>query len=257
MDFELVQKHLEHNDIKVQALKFIPKVSHQDMRGTVAIFTHGYTSHKGDLVNWAYHLLQLNIPSLIFDLPGHYLGSFNEVDNLEKFNLGVPALFEKALLQLDEYNPVNIILGGHSMGAHYSLLALNQESFHEANTFNICVGLGHKDQDKPTFLESSLYKETLDLRKKLVSKVLFPEYIIPLLKESNEKLQFKNKKIHLISGKNDVIANEKSLEKFKERLWLQGNYVTTETPGNLPHHQPELAAAFIRNHVRKNVLKIS
>ncbi|MDC1175705.1 alpha/beta fold hydrolase, partial [Bacteriovoracaceae bacterium] len=87
----------------------------------VAIFTHGFTSHKGSILNWAIRLAEEGMACFLFDLPGHYLGNFSEVDSFEDFKVEVPKLFFKSYelvcdhYQLDDGH--KLIFGGHSLGA--------------------------------------------------------------------------------------------------------------------------------------------
>ena len=69
---------------KSNALLFLPDPSRPIKEG-LAVFCHGYTAHKGDLLTWASRLSEEGLTTLIFDIPGHYLGSYNEVESFEEF----------------------------------------------------------------------------------------------------------------------------------------------------------------------------
>ncbi|MBL7665247.1 MAG: alpha/beta hydrolase, partial [Bacteriovoracaceae bacterium] len=67
---------LKLKNFTVQALSFYyPKAEAQNNKPFRAIFTHGYTASKSDQLTWATRLAEAGIPTIIFDLPGHYLSS--------------------------------------------------------------------------------------------------------------------------------------------------------------------------------------
>ena len=70
---------------QVNALAFIPSPDKTPIKSEWALFSHGYTSHKGDCLNWATRLVEAGVPCMIFDQPGHYLGSFHEIASFEDF----------------------------------------------------------------------------------------------------------------------------------------------------------------------------
>ena len=91
---------IRYRSWSVQAFLFLPKALKET--NTLAIFTHGYTSHKGSLISWGDKLAKASIPTLIFDLPGHYLGSFNEVDDFDEFRMHSHELFHIAYLEFSK-----------------------------------------------------------------------------------------------------------------------------------------------------------
>ena len=105
-------KTLTNEHFRFNAATFVPdsKVS------TVAIFTHGYTASKTDTLSWAQRLSDVGMACIIFDLPGHYLGSINEVESFEIFTEYAHHCFETAYndlcseLNMDSFE--HIIIGG-------------------------------------------------------------------------------------------------------------------------------------------------
>src|SRR5687767_14992756 len=90
---------LRQGSLQSNALLFWPE-SPTPPTSHCALISHGYTSHKDSLLNWASRLAEERIPTVLFDLPGHYLGSFNEVERFEDFAGGAHLLFERAFEQL-------------------------------------------------------------------------------------------------------------------------------------------------------------
>ena len=90
---------LETKNLKTNALLFNPA---HPVTTTCSIFTHGYTSHKGSILTWAQKMMDLSIPCVIFDLPGHFLGSFQNVSSLDHFQSEAPLLFQEAYSKITQ-----------------------------------------------------------------------------------------------------------------------------------------------------------
>ena len=248
---------------QVNALAFIPSTQNTDFKSEWAIFTHGYTSHKGDCLNWATRLVEVGVPCLIFDQPGHYLGSFNEVSSLEEFKLHAHELFSEAYGRLQAlleqhvgFNqfPANtsIILGGHSLGAYTSIKALDLNCFKNLNRVAIGVGIGIGQRQATHLFETAFYEKTLSIRRQLVSPHLDSKEIFAWIKASKENISISGERIHLITGEDDIVVGAGGLEAFIDVLEKNSNQVTWERPKRLPHHEPATATphiyAFLKNH---------
>lgn len=258
-----VQKHLlRQGPFTVGALSFLPPQGAL-IRPSMAIFTHGYTSHKGSILTWPIRLAQEGIPSLIFDLPGHYLGSFNEVENLADFKrlayqLFVPAFYaiKKNFCQifpehqLDLNRPdFSLILGGHSLGALLALKALALPELQAYKKIAIAVGFGiSKVHHGNHIFETPFYKSTLHVRSQLVSPALIPAEIFSWVREEKENIgkNIPPSRIHMIVGQDDIIVHAEGAEHVRDLLLTHGHNVSLERPSRLPHHLPEEAASYIK-----------
>lgn len=244
----------------VNALAFIPK---KEIRNEWAIFTHGYTSHKGDCLNWATRMSEAGVPCIIFDQPGHYLGSFNEVGSLADFKAHLHELFASAYkgltrlmethLRLGNYPECrSIILGGHSLGAYSSIRALELVEFSQLNRIAVGIGIGISQHQSTHLFETSFYEKTLSIRRQLVSPALDTKAVFAWLKEEKEKMTVSNQRIHLITGEDDLVVGRGGMQAFIQVLEENSNVVTSEEPKRLPHHEPGGAAphlyAFLKNH---------
>ena len=87
MSVKILRTTLHVSSFEVQAFAFIPDV--ESLKEQWACFTHGYTSQKSDCLPWATRTAEGGIPTIIFDQPGHYLGSFNDVESFEDFKNNV------------------------------------------------------------------------------------------------------------------------------------------------------------------------
>jgi len=237
---------LKTENQNVNALFFIPK---EVRSNKCCIFTHGYTSHKGSILTWPQKMMDLNVPTIIFDLPGHFLGSFNECTSFEVFKKETPSLFDHAYRKINELFPESSlpITGGHSLGALLSLIHSSTKT-----TFNhqICVGLGSLDSDKPHLFQTPFFRETMILRSELVSPELHPDIVIPWIAEMKRTTSVEKKSIHLLAGKDDiVIGGEEGVEKIATHLEKR-NSVHRHLPSKLPHHLPENAGIFIKKIVK-------
>ena len=249
---EIKKMTLDFCGEKTHALAFLPK-GHVTSQ-TAGIFCHGYTSHKASLLNWASRMMEENVPCVIFDLPGHYLGNFSEVRNFEDFTSYAHKLFFKShqkLLNLLGHKPKKIILGGHSLGGLLALKASKLQEFEAFEKIIFGVGLGTPPKDVTHVFESPFYKSTLKLRSSLVSAELSPEKVFPWIKEEKIHLKLSGKKIFLLSGLDDLVVGNDGMERFS-KIFEDENQVDIQKVKRLPHHQPELAAAHIKKYLKDN-----
>jgi pimeloyl-ACP methyl ester carboxylesterase len=248
---------------QVNALAFIPSPDKTPIKSEWALFSHGYTSHKGDCLNWATRLVEAGVPCMIFDQPGHYLGSFHEIASFEDFKEHAHELFAEGLVRLQGLLeqqlgfgqfPANtgVILGGHSLGAYTSIKALELPAFAQLNRVAVAVGIGIGQRQATHLFETAFYEKTLSIRRQLVSPQLDSKEVFAWLKDAKENMVLSNQRIHMITGEDDIVVGNLGMEVFQEVLEKQGNVVTTEKPKRLPHHEPALATAhiysFLKNH---------
>jgi len=252
---------LSNNWFQVNALVFLPGED-KEMKDVWAIFTHGFTSHKGDCLNWASRLVESGVPCVIFDQPGHYLGSFHEVKSLDDFKNHSHKLFYEAYLRLKDFlsmhrshelkNPKQLVLGGHSLGAYSAFRALELEEFRDISKIGVGVGIGIGQRQATHIFETAFYEKTLSIRRQLVSPALDSKEIFSWLKNEKEKMTLSHQRLHLITGEDDVVVGAGGMEAFIKVLEEHQNIVTFEKPKRLPHHEPGLATAhlysFLKNH---------
>lgn len=264
MTVKLIKTQLNYFDQKINALAFLPDPSVEIKKG-MAVFTHGYTSHKASILNWPTRLVEEGMPALIFDLPGHYLGGFSEVESFESFKTETPRLFIQGLevlkklfvenFPLNEHfldDPeMNYIFGGHSLGAMMSLYAIDLEEAKAINARSICVGLGLPPEGVTHIFDTPFYKSTLVIRGQLVSPNLDPKEVFPWIKEAKEKMTISGHKVHFITGKDDLVVGDDGTERMAKILSDHGNEVSVEKPTKLPHHQPEMAAGHVKKYLKK------
>lgn len=256
MPGQILKHILRHQKFEVQAFVFLPdsKVFPENKWKQWALFTHGYTSHKAVLVNWASKMIEIGTPCVIFDLPGHYLGSYSEIKSFEDFTRYSHELFIEAYNTLKnqlQNLPQKLILGGHSLGAFFSLKALELPIFSSMETQVIAVGFGSPPDHLSHVFDTPLFQKTLELRSQLVSSHIPTNKIFPWLKEQKNNLNLANKNIHLICGKDDIVVGQKGLEGLTQKLDELGNMVTIDQPTKLPHHLPENAAPYIAHFVKR------
>lgn len=231
---------------------------------TMAVFSHGYTADKSSILNWAVRLCEVGVPVALFDLPGHYLGNFSEVESFLDFTEHGHELFANAFFRLkeiyqDEF-PLNdhlleadqlkLVLGGHSLGSLLSLKALNDERLKDYQKLSVAVGLGMAPKDIVHLFDTPFYKSTLKLREQLVSPALKPDNIFPWIKKEKEEIILNSKRIHLITGADDLVVGSDGMERFRDYLVSLGNDVSFEKPTKLPHHEPELAASHVKKFLK-------
>jgi len=246
---------LNHPQFSTQALCFLP--DNLNDQGLWALFTHGYTSHKGDVLNWAARLAEAQIPSLIFDLPGHYLGSFEEVTSFDHFKNHAHELFTFGFEKLDYFIEQKLgkhlcktlVLGGHSLGALLSLKAL--PLFPVQNKIAIGVGIGQPAHVQTHLFDTIFYQKTLNIRRQLVSPALDSDIMFPWIREERSKVLVKNERIHLITGIDDVVVGSGGMKLYADWLENQGSKVTSHEPSKLSHHEPGLAAGHLFSFLKK------
>jgi Serine aminopeptidase, S33 len=238
---------------KVHALVFLPSPGNEKKEW--AIFTHGYTSHKGDCLNWATRLVENGVPTIIFDQPGHYLGSFFEISSWEDFKDHVHELFAEAFKKLQELTgttPVSLIFGGHSLGAFTAIKAMELPLFQTINRVGVAVGFGIGQRQATHLFETAFYEKTLSVRRQLVSPHLDSKIVFGWLKEAKEHFAVAGQRIHLITGEDDIVVGKGGLEAIQEILEANNNVVTVDRPTKLPHHEPGMATphmyAFLKDH---------
>lgn len=251
MALKLIKKTLNINPFKFNLIHFIP----DQKPHSYAIFTHGYTASKGDCLPWANRLSDNGFACSIFDLPGHHLGSYNSVSSFEDFTGNTHTLFAHVLSDLKEHTETTtdrLILGGHSLGALLSLKALNLPDLQNYDLYAIAVGLGQNLNVSTHLFNTSFYEKTLNLRNQLVDECLHHEKMFPWIKQEKENLELKDKKIHLITGQDDVVVGKDGMKTFGERL-AKTNTVTMNEPVKLPHHEPTLASPHIYSFIKKEL----
>ncbi len=250
-NFIVAPIQLASGPFKVNALHFIPEKSDSKFK---AIFTHGYTASKSSILTWGSRFAGSNFETIIFDLPGHYLGSFNEVDSLDDFINHAPNLFQSAFEAMGSRTTNTLILGGHSLGALLSLKTL-ETNFKTISTINLCVGLGQGPQDSVHAFDSDFYKKTFAFREQLVSKPIRGDHILPWIRGQKQDFEIAGRRIHLITGKDDVVVAPDGSERLMEVLKSKGNEVSLARPNRMSHHQPDLAGPHLMAFIRENCLK--
>ncbi len=263
MSITIEKTYLELGNWKVGAMIFLPAAD-QPIAKSIGLFTHGYTSHKGSLLTWPTRLAEEGMTSVIFDLPGHYLGTFSEVDNFQSFKNDSYRLFESAWdfakNKFCEHYPLyenylteedfNLVLGGHSLGALLAIKGLELDIFNDYKRTAICVGLGLPEENKTHLFQTPFYKSTLVIREQLVSPEISPDKVFPWIKEEKKNCSVSGQKIHMICGKDDLVVGEGGVQRLVEVLEKHGNTVTVDEPSKLAHHTPEAAAGFIKKHLK-------
>lgn len=252
MDTKINFKTLSNSYFNFNAISFIPKAAHDSK--VIAIFSHGYTACKNDNFSWAQRLSESGIPCIIFDLPGHFLGGSHEVNSFEEFRDYAHTCFLTAKDELCNaigFSPTKVVIGGHSLGALLCLKALELSEFHDA--IAIGVGLGVSQHKETHLFESSFYQKTLDIRRQLVSSEIDSDLIFPWIKDEKISFDLKDKRIHLITGADDVVVGQGGMEAMVFMLENLGNYVTSSEPKKLPHHDPALASSHIFHFLKKEL----
>jgi hypothetical protein len=262
MSIKIIKTKISYLEQLVNALIFLPSPKKAPSK-TIGIFTHGYTSHKASILSWCTRMAEEGVSSILFDQPGHYLGSYNEVSSFEEYKLEVPKLFntakdhlletieteDQALYELFSNDDYKLVLGGHSLGALMSLISLENDEFDKYDLRCICVGLGMPPEGVTHIFDTPFYKSTLDVRRQLVSSAISPEVIFPWIKERKENLSLNNRRIHFITGADDVVVGKEGSEIMVDHLSAT-NTVTLDRPNKIPHHMPELAAPHIKKFLK-------
>jgi predicted esterase len=255
MSLEIIKRTIENEYFSFNAMAFVP-TEHAETRAEWALFTHGYTASKSDCLNWAQRLSEVNIPSVIFDLPGHHLGSFNSVESFEDFTEHSHECFNDAFEFLKEILGTEcktVILGGHSLGAMLSIKALKNTPFSELNRLAVAIGIGIGQHKTVHLFESSFYQKTLQVRRQLVDPHLDSDVMFPWIKQEKLDTDIAGERIHLITGEDDVVVGEGGMEAFRFNLESLGNNVTFNEPRKLAHHEPSKAATHIYNFLKKEL----
>jgi hypothetical protein len=265
MSVSLKKEILNCRGWKTNAILFLPDPS-REIKGSLGVFAHGYTAHKGDLLTWASRLSEEGMANIIFDIPGHYMGSYNDVDSFDDFKMYSPELFEEAFkLLITEFKAtyplyehylsfdgLQVVLGGHSLGGLLSLKASKLDLFKKySKKVLIGVGLGMGIEKGEHVFQSSFFKSTINLRGQLVSPELSPDNMFPWIKEEKEVLELEGQDICLLVGDDDIVVPKDGAERMKSKLEKQGNRVDVMRPKKLSHHQPELAASYIKKILKE------
>ena len=260
MSVKIVKKTLNNSHFKFCAMAILPSPDEsENYKGQWGVFTHGYTASKRDCLPWAQRFAETGAPAVFFDLPGHYLGSFHEVESFEEFKEHAHECFIDAYEFLKEALEDNgysiectdLILGGHSLGAMLSLKALELLEFSEFKKLAICIGLGIGQHKETHLFESSFYQKTLDVRRQLVSPAIDSDVVFPWIKNEKLSVTLTDERVHLICGQDDVVVGPGGMEALEFNLKSLGNNVTSQEPKKLPHHEPTMAATHINSFMRK------
>lgn len=241
------------------ALVFLPSLAADapSIKCEWCVFSHGYTASKTDCLSWATRVCEAGSPAIIFDQPGHYLGGFHEVESFETFKLHAHESFLCAFEKLEElmqdYAPTScetIVLGGHSLSALLSLKALNLAQLNHKKLISIAVGIGIGQHKTVHLFESSFYQKTLNVRRQLVSPALDSDLVFPWIRDEKLNLNLNGKRIHMITGLDDLVVGEGGMEAMRFVL-AEKNEVTIHEPRKLPHHEPSQAATHIYSFLKK------
>lgn len=258
MSVQLVKQTLVTPYFKFNAIAFIPSIEQDapQIKSQWALCTHGYTSCKMDNIPWAQRLVNAGVPTVIFDLPGHYLGSFEEVKSMEDFKEHAPECFITAYEFLancmtDIGKCTDVIFLGHSLGALLCIKALTLKYFENIQRLVIGVGFGIGQHKTAHLFETSFYEKTLNIRKQLVSPAITAEVMFPWIRDEKLDLGVSHQTIHLITGEDDVVVGAGGMEALAFELKQLENEVTTYEPKKLPHHEPGLAASHIFHFLKK------
>lgn len=262
---KILKNTLPYQDQQTNVMYFIPDLDGEEVKPTFVVMTHGYTSDKSSIINWAIRLAEVGVSCALFDIPGHYQGNYSEVKDFTYFKAHAHELFLEAFKGLTEafkeefplnehfLEPSNmkLALAGHSLGSMLSLKALKMKEFEAYEKRAIGVGLGMAPKDVVHLFDTPFYKSTLRVREQLVSPELKPDNVFPWIRDEKNTLQITNQDIHLISGVDDLVVGDDGMERFMEYLTGLGNRVTMEKPTKLPHHEPQMAAAHVKKYLKK------
>ena len=252
MGLKIFKRTITNKNFTFNAMVFIPN-SDGSTYTNWALFTHGYTASKSDCINWAQRIAEVNIPTVIFDLPGHHLGSYNSVPSFDVFKKHSHECFVDAFILLQEYvsnSCAHLTLGGHSLGALLAIKALEIPAFNSIRRLAIAVGIGIGQHQTIHLFESSFYQKTLSVRRQLVDENLDSDKVFPWIKEEKQNISLRGQRVHLITGLDDVVVGEGGTQNLMDHLLQYDNHVTLQTPRKLPHHEPSKAATYIYNFLK-------
>jgi hypothetical protein len=255
MSVKLIKKTLTNEHFTFNSMLFLPSQK-SEIRTEWALLTHGYTASKSDCLNWAQRLSEAGIPTIIFDLPGHHLGSYNEVKSFEEFRDHVLSCFETCFELLQNHissKCSHLIFGGHSLGALLAIKALKLSTIKPNKKLAIGVGIGIGQHKTAHLFETSFYEKTLNIRRQLVDENIDSDLVFPWIKQEKLDLDIENERIHLITGLDDVVVGKGGLEVLKSKLEAKNNNVTFMEPRKLPHHEPAIAATHIYNFLKSEL----
>lgn len=254
MSVKIIKKTLITEHFSFNAFTFLSEKI--DEHKPIAVLTHGYTASKSDLISWATRLSDSGISTIIFDLPGHHLGSLNEVASFDIFTKQAVYCFQDAYEELMKHTKSrhgHLILGGHSLGALLSIKALELECFKSVDKIAIAVGLGISQHDSTHLFNSSFYEKTLNIRRQLVCPSIDSDKMFPWISEEKERIDLTNQRIHIITGQDDVVVGTGGASELCEKLKALGNNVSLAEPKRLPHNNPELAGSHIYSFLKKEL----
>lgn len=258
MSIKITKFLLPFEDQKTHGLFFYHEEKSPDS-SSLAVFTHGYTSHKGSILSWASRLCEEGLPVVLFDLPGHFLGNYSEVHNFETFTQKAEGLFKESVdyvfkhesMQDKKPSETNLVLGGHSLGSLLSLRASRDNFYNQFQKLHmVCVGFGLPPKGVTHIFNSAFYKSTLNLRAELISKAIGPELMFPWINEQKQEMDLTQKSVYLLTGQDDLVVGKNGAEEMRDLLLEHQNEVTLEKPTKLSHHLPELAASHIKKHLK-------
>jgi|GEM_PF-6544167 len=237
-----------------------------------AIFLHGFTSSYHSLLSWAEKLCPLGGKVTLLGLPGHFLNNpktpslkelsvenffhlsanlFDEIDSLDSFKT-------KTNVKINTTTNIPTIWGGHSLGG---LLALLQ-ALKSSNPPDLILSVASIPTQEPTkpkllssFFESTLSKRLLYVDPLLQSSQFFEKlswYKFQNFQNMSQKsLEWKQKKLFFITGKNDILAPPKDLYLLNEVESTKG--VNVDVLENLPHSSPELVASHLKFLIKSKI----
>ena len=111
----------------------------------------------------------------------------------------------------------------------------------------IAVGLGINSTGKHLY-STKLFAKTLQIRNCYVDPHISTNKIFPWIKEQKEQLNLSGKKIHLITGQDDLVVGAGGMKNLIEKLKNKNN-ITFDEPAKLAHHLPEQAAKLISRFI--------
>ncbi|MBC7714439.1 MAG: alpha/beta fold hydrolase [Rhizobacter sp.] len=261
---KITKNTLDYQDQKTNVMYFLPDLN-DEVKPTFVLLTHGYTSDKSSIITWAIRLAEAGASVALFDLPGHYQGNYSEVKDFSYFKEHAHELFPQAFnglisAFLEEF-PLNehftqpamlkLALGGHSLGAMLSLKALKLPEFELFEKRAIGVGLGMAPKDVVHLFDTPFYKSTLNVREQLVSPELKPDNVFPWIRDEKYNIELADSDIHLITGIDDLVVGDDGMERLQESLSKKNNRVSIDKPSKLPHHEPALAASYVKKYLKK------